>query len=189
MSVSFEEIGQTVATFQLESGLAVGQVCKITANGKAGACSEGDDFCGVILSKNGDYGAVAVRGFVALPYSGETAPTVGYCALAVLAAVVTCIVFLLQKKPGADPGDREIRVTVPENLDYNELFADLFASYTRASQLVQVKTVSMGALYRLDYQVQLLDVTKEKELLDAMRCRNGNLEISCGIPEKKEELL
>ena len=78
MSVSFEEIGQTVATFQLESGLAVGQVCKITANGKAGACSEGDDFCGVILSKNGDYGAVAVRGFVPLPYS----PTVGYCALA-----------------------------------------------------------------------------------------------------------
>ena len=59
MSVSFEEIGQTVATFQLESGLAVGQVCKITANGKAGACGEGDDFCGVILSKNGDYGAVA----------------------------------------------------------------------------------------------------------------------------------
>lgn len=113
----------------------------------------------------------------------------GYCALAVLAAVVTCIVFLLQKKPGADPGDREIRVTVPENLDYNELFADLFASYTRASQLVQVKTVSMGALYRLDYRVQLQDVTKEKELLDAMRCRNGNLEISCGIPEKKEELL
>ena len=113
----------------------------------------------------------------------------GYCALAVLAAVVTCIVFLLQKKPGADPGDREIRVTVPENLDYNELFADLFASYTRASQLVQVKTVSMGALYRLDYRVQLQDVTKEKELLDAMRCRNGNLEISCGIPEKMEELL
>ena len=82
MSVSFEEIGQTVATFQLESGLAVGQVCKITATGKAGACSKGDDFCGVVLAKNGDYGAVAVRGFVTLPYSGETAPAVGYCALA-----------------------------------------------------------------------------------------------------------
>ena len=115
----------------------------------------------------------------------------GYCALAVLAAVVTCIVFLLQKKPKLDPGDREIRVTVPENLDYNELFTDLFAAYTGFSQLVRVKTVSMGALYRLDYRVRLKDITKEKELLDAMRCRNGNLEISCGLPagEKKEELL
>lgn len=82
MSVSFEEIGQVAATFQAESGVMVGQVCKITANGKVGACAAGENFCGVAVSKKGGYGAVAVRGFVTLPYTGTTAPTVGYCTLA-----------------------------------------------------------------------------------------------------------
>ena len=82
MSVSFEEIGQTAATFQADSGVKVGQVCKITANGKVGPCAAGDDFCGVAVSKKGGYAAVAVRGFVTLNYTGTTAPTVGYCTLA-----------------------------------------------------------------------------------------------------------
>lgn len=82
MSVSFEEIGQVAATFQAESGANMGQVCKITANGKVGPCAAGDNFCGVAVSKKGGYAAVAVRGFVTLSYTGDTAPTVGYCTLA-----------------------------------------------------------------------------------------------------------
>ena len=107
----------------------------------------------------------------------------GYCTLAVLAAVVTCILLLLlQGRQAADADARDIRVTMPENLDYNELFYDLFAEYTTASKLLRVKTVNMGSLYGLHYRVTLKDTDKEKELLDAMRCRNGNLEIACGIP-------
>ena len=85
--------------------------------------------------------------------------------------------------PACDPGDRDIRVTVPENLDYGALFTDLFDNFTSAHQLVQVKTVNMGSLFRLQYRVHLKQPEQEKQLLDAMRCRNGNLEISCGIPE------
>lgn len=61
------------------------------------------------------------------------------------------------------------------------LLSDLFAEYTTSSKLLRVKTVNMGSLYSLHYRVTLKNTDKEKELLDAMRCRNGNLEISCGI--------
>lgn len=154
----------------------------------------------VILLVNGNLGAgVAVAGafslvrFRSVPGSARDimaiflAMTVGlccgmgYCALAVLAAVVTCILLLLQGRQEVGAGARDIRVTIPENLDYNDLFADLFAEYTASSKLLRVKTVNMGSLYSLHYRVTLKDPGKEKELLDAMRCRNGNLEISCGI--------
>ena len=155
----------------------------------------------VILLVNGNLGAgVAVAGafrlvrFRSAPGSARDimaiflAMTVGlccgmgYCTLAVLAAVVTCILLLLQGRQEADADARDIRVTIPENLDYNDLFSDLFAEYTTASKLLRVKTVNMGSLYSLHYRVTLKDAGKEKELLDAMRCRNGNLEIACGIP-------
>ena len=154
----------------------------------------------VILLVNGNLGAgVAVAGafslvrFRSVPGSARDimaiflAMTVGlccgmgYCALAVLAAVVTCILLLLQGWQEANASARDIRVTIPENLDYNSLFSDLFAEYTASSKLLRVKTVNMGSLYSLHYRVTLKDPGKEKELLDAMRCRNGNLEISCGI--------
>lgn len=164
----------------------------------------------VILLVNGNLGAgVAVAGafslvrFRSAPGSAQDilaiflAMTVGlacgmgYCALAVLAAVVTCAVFLLQRKPVGNANDRVLRVTVPENLDYMELFTDLFAEFTDSAQLTQVKTVNMGSLYRLDYRVRLKNAAEEKQLLDAMRCRNGNLEVSCGLPasEKRGDIL
>ena len=160
----------------------------------------------VILLVNGNLGAgVAVAGtfslvrFRSAPGTARDicaiflAMTVGLCCgmgylgLALLAAVVTCTLFLLQKDPAPDPGDREIRVTVPENLNYSDLFNDLFAEFTTASQLVQVKTVNMGSLYSLHYRVTLKDITQEKTMLDAMRCRNGNLEISSGLPAEPKD--
>lgn len=115
----------------------------------------------------------------------------GYCVLAIVAAVVTCVLLLLQPKQKQDPGERDIRVTVPENLDYAYLFDDLFEKYTGSSQLLRVKTVNMGSLYSLQYRVKLKDTKLEKELIDAMRCRNGNLEISSGIVanDRLEEVL
>lgn len=82
MQVSFEEIGQMAATFQANSGLSLGQVCKLTENGTVGPCAAGDDFCGVVSVQRGGYAAAVVRGFVTLPYTGDTAPAVGWCTLA-----------------------------------------------------------------------------------------------------------
>lgn len=160
----------------------------------------------VILLVNGNLGAgVAVAGafslvrFRSAPGSARDITVIflsmtvglccgmGYWAPAVLAALVTCGLLLLQKKPQTDPCERELRVTIPENLNYNDLFSDLFAGYTASCKLLRVKTVNMGSLYSLHYLVQLKDPAGEKELLDAMRCRNGNLEISCGLPAEYKQ--
>lgn len=160
----------------------------------------------VILLVNGNLGAgVAVAGafslvrFRSAPGSARDITVIflsmtvglccgmGYWAPAVLAALVSCGLLLLQKKPQTDPCERELRVTIPENLDYNDLFSDLFAGYTASCKLLRVKTVNMGSLYSLHYLVRLKDPAGEKELLDAMRCRNGNLEISCGLPAEYKQ--
>lgn len=160
----------------------------------------------VILLVNGNLGAgVAVAGafslvrFRSAPGSARDITVIflsmtvglccgmGYWAPAVLAALVTCSLLLLQKKPQTDPCERELRVTIPENIDYNDLFSDLFAGYTASCKLLRVKTVNMSSLYSLHYLVRLKDPAGEKELLDAMRCRNGNLEISCGLPAEYKQ--
>lgn len=75
--------------------------------------------------------------------------------------------------------ERLLRITIPENLDYDCLFDDLFATYTTAHTLERVKTANMGTLYELQYRVTLRDAQVPKAFLDALRCRNGNLNITC----------
>lgn len=70
--------------------------------------------------------------------------------------------------------------TFPENLDYDSLFDDIFAQYTENCTLNRVKTSNMGTLYELEYAVILPGDTVPKAFLDALRCRNGNLNITCG---------
>lgn len=80
---------------------------------------------------------------------------------------------------------RQLKITIPENLDYNELFDDLFDQYTTRHELVRVKTASMGTLYELVYEVVLKDDKQVQEFINDLRCRNGNLNISLGrVPEK-----
>jgi hypothetical protein len=59
-------------------------------------------------------------------------------------------------------------------------FDDLFTKYTSKSELVKVKTANMGSLYKLDYRIKLKNPEEEKQFIDELRCRNGNLEITCG---------
>ena len=66
---------------------------------------------------------------------------------------------------------------IPEDLDYTEVFDDLLEAYTRRYELTEVKTTNMGSLFKLTYQLSLKDTSKEKEMIDHLRCRNGNLEI------------
>lgn len=84
---------------------------------------------------------------------------------------------------------KTLKITIPENLDYYGIFDDLFEKYTRRATLICVKTVNMGSLYELRYEIELKDERTEKEFLDELRVRNGNLTIVCGrIPIGKEEL-
>ncbi len=83
---------------------------------------------------------------------------------------------------------RELKITIPETLDYDGLFDDLFQKYTRSAELRKVKTSNMGTLYELDYAVVLRDEKMPKAFLDELRCRNGNLNITCGRPVNREAL-
>ena len=73
---------------------------------------------------------------------------------------------------------KSIRIVIPEDLDYTGVFDDLFAEYTSSCELVNVRTTNMGSMFRLTYDVTLKDPDREKELIDKLRCRNGNLEIN-----------
>ena len=73
---------------------------------------------------------------------------------------------------------KSIRIMIPEDLDYTGVFDDLFAEYTNSCELVNVRTTNMGSMFRLTYDVTLKDHDMEKELIDKLRCRNGNLEIN-----------
>lgn len=116
----------------------------------------------------------------------------GYLGIAaVLLLIVGVATILLVSLPiGQEAFKRkELKVTIPENLDYTGIFDDIFKKYTEKSELIRVKTVNMGSLYELCYHIQLKSEETEKTMLDAIRCRNGNLTIICGrIAADREEL-
>ena len=155
----------------------------------------------VIMLVNGNVGAgVAVAGafslvrFRSVPGTAREigviflamalglATGMGYVVLAAVFFVVIAAVLFLLTKLGFGTrrtDERLLRITIPENLDYDGLFDDLFATYTTAHTLERVKTANMGTLYELQYRVTLRNAQVPKAFLDALRCRNGNLNITC----------
>ena len=87
--------------------------------------------------------------------------------------------------------DREkiIKITIPESLDYTEVFDDIFAEYASSAKLEKVKSANMGSMFRLSYRVTLKNAGSEKPMLDAIRTRNGNLEIQCSRADIAENEL
>ena len=158
--------------------------------------------CVVIMMVNGNVGAgVAVAGafslvrFRSVPGTAKEIGTLflamgagliagmGYLGYAALFSLVMCAVFMLYNR--LDFGARKnaavyktIRVTIPEDLDYTGVFEQVFDPYTDSYELTNVKTTNMGSMFRLTYDIVLKDAAKEKELIDKLRQRNGNLEIS-----------
>ncbi|MDR2771360.1 MAG: DUF4956 domain-containing protein [Clostridiales Family XIII bacterium] len=88
-----------------------------------------------------------------------------------------------------DPDTRILKIVIPENLDYDGLFDDLFLTYTDSATLDRVKTVSMGSLYELTYSVRLKSPAVPKAFIDALRCRNGNLNISLSREQTSADAL
>lgn len=163
--------------------------------------------CVVIMMVNGNVGAgVAVAGafslvrFRSVPGSAKEIAMIflamstgmvagmGYLGYAGLfALVMSAILFLYQKlnfgtKKDAER-DKTLRITIPEDLDYTNVFDELLKEYTENAEVITVKTTNMGSLFKLTYHITLKDLTKEKEFIDALRCRNGNLEISISRQE------
>ena len=163
--------------------------------------------CVVIMMVNGNVGAgIAVAGafslvrFRSAPGSAKEICAIflamgagliagmGYLGYATLFTVVMCAVMLLYNT--LDFGTKKnaalyktLRVTIPEDLDYTNVFEDVFPQYVREWELSQVKTTNMGSLFRLTYDITLRDANVEKALIDELRKRNGNLEITVSKQE------
>jgi len=108
----------------------------------------------------------------------------GYIAFGILAAVLICLAMLFLHKISFGESSaqiRQLKITIPEDLNYKGVFDDLFTHYTLDVSLTLVRTVNMGTLYELTYQVTLKPEINEKDFIDQLRCRNGNLNISLGV--------
>lgn len=116
----------------------------------------------------------------------------GYIAVAALLTIAIGLASLLMIQlhfGDQDVNNRRLKVTMPEDLDYNEVFDDLFAAYTKRAELKKVKTTNLGSLFELHYEVTLRDPAQEKQFIDAIRTRNGNLNILLSrTPGNNEEL-
>ncbi|MBP5209492.1 MAG: DUF4956 domain-containing protein [Clostridia bacterium] len=103
----------------------------------------------------------------------------GYVALALLFSLVVAAVTVgLSFVPMFGDREQDLRITIPETLNFDGAFDDLLREYTVSWRLKSVKTAAMGTLYKLHYKVRLRDPRKAKELMDKIRCRNGNLEVA-----------
>ena len=84
--------------------------------------------------------------------------------------------------------EKVLKVTVPEDLDYEGMFDDIFREYTSSSKLTSIKTSNLGSLNKLHYNVTMKKAGTDKSFIDDLRCRNGNLEISLAMVADTSEL-
>lgn len=169
--------------------------------------------CIVIMMVNGNVGAgVAVAGAFSLVRFRSAAGTakeiaviflamaaglvcgMGYLAYAALFTLIIGVIFLAlqfikipQNKSVLK--QKTLRITIPEDLDYTSIFNDIFDKYTTEYKLTNVKTSNMGSLFKLTYNLTEKDIAKEKEMIDELRIRNGNLEISISEQEETRDAL
>jgi uncharacterized membrane protein YhiD involved in acid resistance len=165
----------------------------------------------VIMMVNGNLGTgVAVMGafslvrFRSLPGSSKEISTIffamavglstgmGYISFAVVITIILSLALLLLSKTsfgGGETSTKELKITIPENLNYTNVFDDLFEKYTKSAVLEKVKTTNLGSMFDLHYHIELKNEFEEKEFIDELRCRNGNLTISCNKSQtSKDEL-
>ncbi len=107
----------------------------------------------------------------------------GYVVFAAIFAVVVAGLYILLTSVNLFNRNRFgneklLKITIPENLEYNEIFDDTFDRYLKQNELVEVKTTAMGSLFRLSYRIEFKDIKEQKEFIDELRVKNGNLEIS-----------
>lgn len=164
----------------------------------------------VIMMVNGNLGtSVAVLGtfslvrFRSVPGSSKEIVSIffamavglatgtGFITFAAMMTVIIGLVLIVLGKTSfgeSKYNEKDLRITIAESLDYTNIFDDIFEKYTKKCNLQRVKTTNLGSMYELEYHITLKEVEKEKEMIDEIRCRNGNLTIICGrrqgVPEE-----
>lgn len=163
----------------------------------------------VILMVNGSLGAgIATAGafslvrFRSIPGSSKEILTVffamtiglslgmGYVGFASIITIVASLIILILSKIKLFDNDSEkiLKVVIPENLDYTNVFDEEFKKYTNKVELEQAKTTNMGSLFELSYKIKLKNNVNEKEFMDDIRVKNGNLKVMISHPLSEGEL-
>ena len=82
-----------------------------------------------------------------------------------------------------------LRIVISEDLDYEGVFEDILQKYTKTARLIQVKTINMGSMYELRYEIALAKDASVKAMIDDIRTRNANLTVNCSrVLASREEL-
>ncbi len=107
----------------------------------------------------------------------------GYVAYGILSLLVLGLIFLLLSSlkifdHASLMGEKLLRITIPESLDYTDVFKDTFDHYLKSVENAGVKTTGMGSMFRLSFRIRMKNPSEEKAFIDELRTRNGNLEIS-----------
>lgn len=116
----------------------------------------------------------------------------GFLTFAAMITVMIGLVFFVLGKFSfgeSKENEKDLRITIAEHIDYTEIFEDIFKEYTSKYKLQRVKITNLGSMYELEYHITLKDVKKEKEMIDSIRCRNGNLTVICGRRSTVQEVL
>ena len=131
-------------------------------------------------------------GSVFLAMAVGLATGMGFLGLAVLfTAVVALVNLLFVLTPFGRPREpgKMLKITIPEDLEYDGVFDEVLGRYTTEAELIEVTTTNMGSLFQLTYVLRLQEPGLEKALIDELRCLNGNLKISLGVmPQGRETL-
>ena len=164
----------------------------------------------VITLVNGNLGAgIAVMGvfnlvrFRSIPGSAKDIGSVflamaiglatgmGFLTLAVVFTVIVAaanVVYVLSPFGKPREPQKSLKITIPEDLDFDGVFDEVLAAYTSSAELVEVRTTNMGSLFQLDYLVRMKQPGTEKALIDDVRCLNGNCKVSLGRAVIQETL-
>ena len=131
-------------------------------------------------------------GSVFLAMAIGLATGMGYIGIAALLTVIVGVFNIVYvTTPFGNPREvsKQLRITVPEDLEFEGVFDEALATYTNRYELQNVETTNMGSLYQVDYLVSMKAAGLEKRMIDELRCLNGNLKITLGMPRVKGEVL
>ena len=113
---------------------------------------------------------------------------IGFAALFTVAISLIIAILSLTNFGEETKNTKMLKVLIPEDLDYTEVFNDIFNDYVDSADMVSAKTVNMGSIFELTYRVNLKKNINEKEFIDKLRVRNGNLKITLSHPLTDQEL-
>ena len=107
----------------------------------------------------------------------------GYVLFSLIFAIIVALIYFVLASANVFNGkrfnnERMLKITIPESLEYSEVFNDTFMTYLKNYELMEVKTTAMGSLFRLSYRIVFKNNNEEKQFIDELRTKNGNLEIS-----------